>query len=93
MNHTYLIIVRCANHDIPVGFYGCVKKAMGAAVQLAHDLKENYALLRTYAQKVQCDAHDPICVSVYEFCDQEIRGVVGSYHVCQPLPRLAVCSE
>jgi hypothetical protein len=93
MNRQYLIIIRCCNHDIPVGFYQDLKKAMGASIQLAHDLKENYTLLRTYATKVNCDAHDPICVSVYEFQDSEIRSVIGSYHISQPAPRLAACSE
>ncbi len=58
-----------------------MEAAVGAARQLAQDLKENYALLRTYAAKVNTDAHDPICVSVYEFIDGEVSTVLTNFHL------------
>jgi hypothetical protein len=78
---TFLIIIRCSSHDIPVGFTEIMEAAVGAARQLAQDLKENYTLLRTYASKVNTDAHDPICVSIYEFIDGEVSSVMANYHL------------
>ena len=78
---SYLVIIRCSNHDIPIGFTQVMEAAVGAARQLAKDLKENYTLLRTYAAKVNTDAHDPICVSVYEFIDGEVSCVMSNYHL------------
>jgi hypothetical protein len=78
---SYLVIIRCAIHDIPVGFTEVMEAAIGAARQLTQDLKENYTLLRTYAAKVNTDAHDPICVSVYEFIDGEVSGVLSNFHL------------
>ncbi len=74
-------MIRCSNHDIPIGFTPVMEAAIGAALQLARDLKENYTLLRTYASKVNTDAHDPICVSVYEFINGEVSSVIGNYHL------------
>jgi hypothetical protein len=31
--------------------------------------------------KVNIDAHDPICASIYEFIDCEVSAVIGNYHL------------
>jgi len=82
-----MLVIRSANHDIPVGLTASLATATGTARQLAQDLKENYTLLRTYANKVNSDTHDPICVSVYEFIDNEISTVIGNYHIDQGIRR------
>jgi hypothetical protein len=30
---------------------------------------------------VNTDAHDPICLSIYEFIDGEVSSVIGNYHL------------
>ena len=100
--NTFLIVLRCSNSDIPISIYDNLSEAVGAATQLAQNVRDNYTIVHTYARLVNDHHRDPICVSIYQFVSNELRMIVGNYYISDgrairvPMnnrPRLGIVSE
>jgi hypothetical protein len=82
---TFLIIIRCSHHDVPVGFINNTFTAKSVAKQLAAKISNDQSVAHEYAEKVNTDAHDPVCVTVYEFIDGELSGISATHHTTPKL--------
>src|SRR5262245_57312505 len=82
---TFLIIIRCSSHDVPVGFINNLFTAKSVARQLADKISNDPSVAHEYAEKINADASDPICVSVYEFINGELSGISATHHITPKL--------
>ncbi len=82
---TFLIIIRCSSHDVPVGFINNMFTAKSVAKQLADKFSKDPSVAHEYAEKLNADACDPICVSSYEFIDGQLSGINATFHIAPKL--------
>jgi hypothetical protein len=78
---TVLIIIRCSSHHVPVGFISNMFTAKSVAKKLADKISNDPSVAHEYAEKINADASDPICVASYEFIDGQLSGINATYHI------------
>jgi hypothetical protein len=70
---------------VAVGFINCTFTALSVAKQLAAKISKDPAIAHEYAEKINADASDPICVASYEFIDGQLSGINATHHISPKL--------
>jgi hypothetical protein len=59
--------------------------AKSVARQLADKISNDPSIAHEYAEKINADTSDPICVASYEFVDGQLSGINATYHITAEL--------